>query len=149
MYTNDQNITHSLGFLRDVIDRRLQDFFQKENAPPFNYPELITEPGDTPLNHFVLQHQLNMEEFVILLLALAPHIQTNYVDSIIQSYLPAGGDFPEIGGVKGSNHRSMMPTGETALFILAGNDILKRIQASAYFSRTMFLLKKIFSSWKQ
>ena len=42
---------------------------------------------------------------------------------IVSEFLPNGGDFPEFGAVKGSNQRSILPTGETALFILAGNDL--------------------------
>jgi hypothetical protein len=42
--------------------------------------------------------------------------------------LPDGGDFPEFGGVKGASHRGTLPTGETAQFIIAGNDIAKRLE---------------------
>ena len=38
-------------------------------------------------------------------------------------YLPEGGDFPEFGGVRATNQRGILPTGETAQFILAGHDL--------------------------
>ena len=71
-----------------------------------------------------------------------PHIQPNFIDSIVQLHLPNGGEFPEIGGVKGNNHRGTIPTGETALFVLAGNDVLKRMHASYYFSPGHFFAKE-------
>jgi SpoVK/Ycf46/Vps4 family AAA+-type ATPase len=37
--------------------------------------------------------------------------------------------------VKGTNYRGMLPTGETIQFILAGNDIEKRIEVQKYFSK--------------
>lgn len=142
MQNHHYNINRSLDFLQDTIKSRLDDFFKKENAAAFSLPELKIEPDDAPLNHFLIRYQPTIEEYTILLLALMPHIQPSFLDSMIQQYFPAGGDFSEIGGVKGNNHRSTIPTGETALFILAGNDINKRMQASQYFSPNHFFAKE-------
>jgi len=133
-----QNIIRSLEFLREVCDKRLQSFFNKENASAISYPELTIEPDDSPLNHFIVNHRLNIEEYIILLLALAPHIQPGFLDTLVQQYLPNGGEFTEMGGAKGINHRGTLPTGETALFILGGNDLLRRMQVSHYFSAGHF-----------
>ncbi|POY36197.1 AAA family ATPase [Solitalea longa] len=135
------NIAHSLAFLRETINRRLQQFFQKDNVTPFIYPEIKIEEDNAPLNLFLVHYQLNIEEYIILLLALLPHIQPNFLDNIIQEFLPNGGEFPEIGGVKGNNHRGTLPTGETALFILAGNDIRKRMEVSFYLSPEHYFAK--------
>jgi len=128
-------------FLQEVINRRLQDFYHKDNSEPFSYPALKIEEDNSTLMHFIADYRLNVEECIILFLTLAPHIQPNFLDAIIQNYLPDGGNFPEMGGIKGNNHRSMLPTGETALFILAGTDVIKRIQASHYFSPLHFFVK--------
>lgn len=142
METNYLNIINSLRFLRETCDRRLQLFFNKENTETFSYPELKIEADDSPLNHFIIQHKLNIEEYIILLLALVPHIQSSFIDTIVQQYLPNGGEFAEIGGVKGNNHRGTIPTGETALFMLAGDDMFKKMQASYYFSPDHFFAKE-------
>src|SRR5215831_6354318 len=142
MSSQNNNIIPSLNFLSKVINRRLKEFFKKENAGPFSYPEIKLEDDHSPFNHFLFTHKINIEEYIILLLALVPHLQPNFIDPIVQSYLPNGGEFPEIGGVKGNNHRGTMPTGETALFILCGNDMLKRMQASGYFSPDHFFAKE-------
>ncbi|MDI3319775.1 ATP-binding protein [Pinibacter soli] len=138
MQATSQNIIQSLDFLKEVINRKLQHFFQKENEDAFVYPHIKLEQDDSPLSHFLVTRKVNIEEFVILLLALFPHVQPNFLDNIIQQYLPNGGDFAEIGCAKGNNHRGTIPTGETALFILAGNDVAKRLQASHYFSTEHF-----------
>ena len=125
-------------------------FFKKENNKTFAYPAIKSNKRDkSALNTFIHDHKLNNEELTILLLALMPHVQPNFLDAIIQQYLPNGGEFPEIGGVKGSNHRGTIPTGETALFIIAGNDIDKRIKASAYFSPDHFFAKENILSLQQ
>jgi Cdc6-like AAA superfamily ATPase len=142
MNTTVENITRSLLYLQDVINRRLQIFFQKENAEPFVYPELSLEPDNAPLNQLLVKHHMNIEEYIVLLLALAPHLQPSFLDTIIQQYLPNGGEFPEIGGVKGANHRGALPTGETAMFVLAGNDLHRRLHALNYFSEDHFFAKE-------
>lgn len=141
MNSAPDNITYSVSFLSNTINRRLQHFFQKDDAA-FSFPEIRLEQDNTPLNQFLVSHQVNIEEYVILLLSLVPHLQPNFLDTIIQQYLPNGGEFPEIGGIKGTNHRGTISTGETALFILAGNDITKRIQVSQYFSSDHFFAKE-------
>src|SRR5262249_33956572 len=91
--------------------------------------------GDASLFVQVLgHHQLSFEEHIILLLALAPHIRPNFLSEIIAEHLPEGGDFPQFGGVKGTNHRGILPTGETAQFILAGDDLEKRLDVQRLFS---------------
>ncbi|MCB0639770.1 MAG: ATP-binding protein, partial [Lewinella sp.] len=40
---------------------------------------------------------------------------------------------PVFGGVRGKNHRGILPTGETAQFILAGNDLDRRLAVQALF----------------
>jgi hypothetical protein len=134
---NFQNINQSLDFLHNVIDKRLQNYFSN-NGHDFNFPELKIEPDDAPLNHFLLEHKPNIEEFTILLLALIPHMQPNFLDRIVQNHLPQGGDFVEIGGVKLNNHRGMLPTGETAQFVLAGHDLSSRLRIMHYFSSEHF-----------
>ncbi|WP_223815852.1 ATP-binding protein [Adhaeribacter rhizoryzae] len=67
------------------------------------------------------------EELIIILLALVPHLQPAFYSHLIQEFFPEGGDFPEFGGVKGLNHRGILPTGETALFVLAGSNLEKRL----------------------
>src|SRR5690606_14788879 len=131
-----------MDYFQNVLEVRLQLFFSKENYDKLEYPEFQIEQGSAPLNHLLAKHQFNIEEFIILLLALSPHLKPNLLDGIIQQYLPNGGEFPEMGGVKGINHRSMLPTGETALFLLSGNDTEKRMQVMHYFSPDHFFAKE-------
>lgn len=73
-------------------------------------------------------------EHVLLLLALVPHVRPDFFGRIIGRFLPEGGDLPEFGGVRGENHRGVLPTGETAQFILAGDDLTARLEVQRLFS---------------
>jgi len=134
MIQDQHMILDSLDFLRKIVDSRCAFFFDQTNETSFSFPEFKIHSNGTQHNSFLTHHQFNIEEYTILLLALTPHIQPNFLDAIVQKFLPQGGDFAEIGGVKLNNHRGMLPTGETAQFILAGNDIANRLRVSEYFS---------------
>jgi hypothetical protein len=83
---------------------------------------------------------LSDDEYIAFLMALAPHVFPSFFESLIQEFLPEGGEFSEFGGVKGSNHRGVLPTGETVQFILAGDDLEKRLKVQEIFreSGTLF-----------
>ncbi|WP_240676251.1 ATP-binding protein [Botryobacter ruber] len=111
------------------------------NTEPDSYPDLLVEADGGPLDLFLREHPLNIEEYIILLLALMPHLQPNFLENIVLKYLPQGGDFPEMGGVKGASHRGMLPTGETVQFILAGDSLADRLRITRYFSSDHFFYR--------
>jgi len=82
------------------------------------------------------------DTWFIVMLTLMPHVYPSFFESIIMEHLPNGGDFPEIGGVKAANHRGMLPTGETLQFILAGNDITRRLRLLQLFGEEHFFYRQ-------
>lgn len=62
--------------------------------------------------------------------------------STIQGALPRAGDFPQIGGSRGKSFRGFLPTGETALFLLAGKDAAKRVELHHLFSENHLFAKE-------
>lgn len=142
--TNYQNITHSLSFLEAVIRNRFQLFFNKEapTSEELSYPCLTIQQDDSELARLLTRYSLTSEEYIILLLSLLPHLQPHLIDKLVQYHLPEGGDFQEIGGAKIGNHRAMLPTGETAQFIIAGNDLGKRLHIQALLLGDSILVKE-------
>lgn len=61
---------------------------------------------------------------------------------IFAKHLPEGGDFLAFGGVRGTNHRAILPTGETALFLLAGDDFERRAEMQKLFSSHHWFAQK-------
>ncbi|MFW6328227.1 MAG: ATP-binding protein, partial [Bacteroidota bacterium] len=105
----------ALQFLRNVILSRLETELKgnRKDLPAFSTDDSV----NSELFRFIDKNGLSNEETVILLLALIPHIDPGFFGSVISAYLPNGGDFPEFGGTKGKNHRGILPTGETVLYI--------------------------------
>lgn len=86
------------------------------------------------LKNFLCEHELPIEAQVLILIALAPHVDADFYDRTIQNALPQAGDFPQIGGARGKSFRGFLPTGETALFLLTGRNAAQRIQLQQLFS---------------
>ncbi|HZY35742.1 MAG TPA: ATP-binding protein [Mucilaginibacter sp.] len=116
MFKNiETNIQPFTGYLKAVI--------QKDYAIQWDLTALI----DSIIEEFEkYRSHLTPQECMIFLIAYIPHIYPNFYDEVIREAMPQGGDFPEFGGVRGTNHRGLLPTGETAQFIIAGNDLEKR-----------------------
>jgi hypothetical protein len=137
------NIRQSLQLLQQVIRNRLESHFKKEERELSSFfPAIQIKQDNTPLHDFIIKNQLTIEEYIVLLVALVPHIQPTFFENIIQEVLPQGGDFAEFGGVKGPNQRSILPTGETALFVLAGNELQRRLQMQQMFGPEHFFYKE-------
>ena len=128
-----------IGNLRKIIVQRIESHF---NQTPLSFNSWLSETFQESLVKPEISSQMPQlktnEEWIILVLAIIPHVQPNFFESILTEYLPNGGDFPEFGGVKGTNHRGLLPTGETAQFIIGGNDIVKRLEVQSLFEEKHF-----------
>lgn len=129
-----------ISYLKSIIQIRLEKQFKGKSI---GITEIKTEDlDDSELSEFIKKNKFTQSEIVTLLLALIPHVSPQFLNNIIFEYLPNGGDFPEIGGTKGKNHRGILPTGETVLYILAGKDIKKRIEVSKLFDESHLFARK-------
>lgn len=128
------------NYFVDRLNARLAFELKKENElKKVPFPNL--KSSNSFLDAFVMKEQLSEDEVVVLLLTLLPHVKPNFISTIISDHFPAGGEFPEFGGVKGKNHRGILPTGETAVYILAGNDIPKRLKMTKWLQHDNVLIQ--------
>lgn len=126
------NLQLALDWLKTVVTSRLRAHLGQEEH--FAIGPLNLCGGPSSLSSFIENCNLGCEEFTLLMLAFAPQLHPNFFGQIIAEHLPEGGDFPEFGGIKGTNHRGILPTGETAQFILAGDDLEQRLAVQQLFS---------------
>ena len=138
-----KSIKSLLKYLEEVIKVRLSEHFTPETV--FNtdgVPLPSVDSDNSPLPDFIRKNNLTHNEIIMLLSALAPHVDPVFFDDIIQNNIPGQGDFPQFGGLRGRNHRGFLPTAETVLFILAGNDLEKRFACEELFSNDHLFSKK-------
>lgn len=117
-----------LNWFDRVLDARFRLHFEKDCehddiraiVPPSlegqasEYASLVDELG------------LGLDERLVLILALIPHIRPQLLDTFFVSNKNFDRAFTEFGGYQGRTHSGFLPTCETAVFVLAGNDLAKR-----------------------
>lgn len=131
MISSEKNalaVNQYLKFLSEILQQRLKQYFEKGQQPPKlrDIQKLVSAKDDSELSTFIRESSLSPEEIIVVLLAIAPHVRLEFFDSLINQHLSEAGDFPQIGGTRGKQSRGFLPTGETALFILAGDNLHRR-----------------------
>lgn len=137
---SDSCLLAGIDYLKRFTEWRLRNHFGEAAAWDETYPA----PHDSDLSsfaRFVRQYEPTHEELIVLLTALVPHIVPGFFDQIAGQFFAQGAEFPEFGGVKGKNHRGLLPTGETALFLLAGANPEARLRMLPVFQQDQFLFK--------
>jgi hypothetical protein len=126
-------VQHAFAVLELALAQRLRHSLNPDdkrgNAEALPLPQLpaaIDRYGS-----FVHEYDLDGNAQLLLLLALAPRVKPDFVDGIVQRLQPGAGDYPQLGGVRGRQHRGFIPTGDTALFLLAGDDFAARLHWQA------------------
>jgi hypothetical protein len=130
---NSQAIQAELDWLEKVVDTRLKLYFAVEadysSIGEIPAPELA---ADSPYAQLVQDLALETAGRLLLALALAPHVQPQLLDYFFLRNTSYDRKFTEFGGVDAKHHSGFLPTGETALFLLAGDDKQARISFQTY-----------------
>ena len=134
-----------LEWLALVIERRLQRYFDKQapGSPPLPDDSLPPPPlraSDGPYAAALSRHHLDASERLLLALALAPLLRPQLLDVLWTRNEATGRTFTEFGGRQDAGG-GFVPTGETACFLLAGDDLAQRLQAMHRLAPTGRLLQ--------
>ncbi len=129
-----------IEWFNQVLTVAIQLYFHQESEykqlkdvyPPRNgWMEAVTGQTDT-----------NFEERIVIMLALMPHICPQILDIFFVQNKNFDRQYTEFGGWKGLSHGGFLPTGETASFILAGEDVEKRKEVIHMFSKSHWFYGK-------
>ena len=138
------NLPRELRYLEEFIIYRIRNSRSEHAQTPMPLMPSLNH-WKLPLRDYIAKNQLTQGEALLLLLALAPHVQPDLLDNAIATGLNnSGGEFPQLGGVRseGKNFRGFLPTGDTALFLIGDGDYDNRINARELFSADHFFSKK-------
>ena len=125
-------LAQDLDLLVARIQARLQTHLQQGQAEQDSQAQGPSADANAPLTQTQAPFEgLSETEKTILLIALAPHIRPQILDIFPTLRQGQQQPYTEFGGQMGQNHLGFLPTGETALFILAGNDIEARFATQA------------------
>lgn len=130
------------NYLFDLIQHRLNKSINEtyKMAGPAMPP---VGKWNKNLSSFINQNNVDKNASVLLLIALAPYVYPHLFDDASAGIL-GDHNFPKIGGTKGKNFRGFLPTGETAFFIISGDNPQKRSDVQSLFQADhLFADKKV------
>lgn len=131
------SIVQSLSFLERVVEARLEYHFKQTGLPHPRLDTVLMHHLDdpSPFSGFIREFRPSYEEYVVLLTALVPHLYASFFDNLFKEYLLPSVSFPAVGGVRLKDYRGFLPTGETTLFILAGEELEMRLNVQQIFGK--------------
>lgn len=96
--------------------------------------------GPSPYGAAVDNHRLDGHERLALILALIPWVRPQALDPLLLRNGALDRPFTEFGGIAMAR-RGFVPTRETALFLIAGDDLALRTRSLAMFSSEAALVR--------
>ncbi|MBB5636877.1 AAA+ superfamily predicted ATPase [Pedobacter cryoconitis] len=138
MQQNALSLKAEMDWLARVIETRMDLYWGRpctyQQVTEVSPPLLKTE--DSVYAQIVNYYRFNFEERIVLLLALAPHLLPHLLDVFFVKNSGYDRVFTEFGGITGQNFNGFLPTGETAAFILAANNLEERFAVIRLFNET-------------
>ncbi len=134
MASNALTLETELAWFSAVAKMRIDQKFERElpqNEAMLQPPE--HDPEASIYANFIQHYGMSPEERLIVLLALIPYIRPQLLDLFFQTDEQLNRGCTALGGIQGKMHGGFLPTGETALFLLAGDDLQARFEYQQMF----------------
>jgi ATPase family associated with various cellular activities (AAA) len=125
-----ENTARELAWLSAAIAARLTSFFAEAGAPGELPAPPVLDPASA-YGRLVAEAGLDPAARLTLALALAPHVLPSLLDPFFVRNTAIDRPFSEFGGRAGA--QTFLPTGESAVFLVAGADVAARVRAAALF----------------
>ena len=122
-----------IDWFQRVLDVSIRLYFRQECDLSSVYD--IPLPMAGPLWKALLPEQVDptFDEWMVLMLALMPHLSPQMLDIFFVHNKNFDRPYTEFGGWKGLSHGGFLPTGETAVFLLAGDRVERRLEVVRLF----------------
>lgn len=142
--TNASTIERELEWFHKLILLRGKVTFElskpEEEIQQLEIPDVTNQ--DSNYAQLIKKHNMSMEERLVLILALIPHVKPSSLDLLHMKNELYDMPFTEFGGVKHDRHKGYLPTGETAIFLLAGDNLNRRFELLRLFARNHFFISE-------
>lgn len=132
-------IEQRMAWLAEIIDTRLKIYFGHECAYS-SIEELSTKDDDQWYTLLGKHGGLSFADKIMLWLSVTPLLKPQLLDSFYVKNQDIDNRFSEFGAYRAAQFNGLIPTLDTLLFILCGDDLQKRIFYLNHFNRHHFLL---------
>ena len=126
-------ISIHIDWFNQILTTAIQLYFQQECE--YSMLEEIGVPNDDWIENIINHRNISMNERIVIMLALMPHVSPQLLDIFFVQNKNFDRQYTEFGGWKGLSHGGFLPTGETASFIIAGDDMKKKKNVIQMFQR--------------
>lgn len=133
-------LTPHIDWFNRVLATAIQLYFRQ--GCEYSSIEEVTPPDDGWLEDVTGQQDISFDDRVIIMLALMPHTCPQALDIFFVQNKNFDRQYTEFGGWKGLSHGGFLPTGETAAFIIAGDDMEKKKTVIRMFQRDYWFYTK-------
>ena len=117
-------LTAHIDWFGKVLTVAIQLYFRQ--GCEYSSIEEVAPPADGWLEKVTGEAGISFGERMVIMLALMPHTCPQGLDIFFVQNKDFDRQYTEFGGWKGLSHGGFLPTGETASFILAGDDMEKK-----------------------
>lgn len=130
-------ITAHIDWFNRMLTVAIQLYFRQ--GCEYTSIEEVGPPADGWLEDMTGRQEITFNERTAIMLALMPHICPQALDIFFVQNKDFDRPYTEFGGWKGLSHGGFLPTGETASFIIAGEDMEKKKAVIRMFQRDHWL----------
>lgn len=138
---NSEFIDKELDWFRLILDTRMKlhagEALGGQPLELHSPPEL--NAVDAAYAEVIRELDMSAAERLVLILSYLPHIRPDALDPFFIQNRSLDRRFTEFGGQTGLAHGGFLPTAETAMFLLAGEDTHLRLQYRPLFSHEHYL----------
>lgn len=137
---NAMFLEQELGWVVSLIETRINLHFDQQtpSSDIWDMTAPSLEDDSSMYVNFLRHYEMEIAERVAVILTLLPNLRPQVLDVFLQSNTQLKRGFTEFGGTQGKYHGGFLPTGETLLFLLAGNDLQTRLTVQKLFDRDHF-----------
>lgn len=135
------DIKKDATWLAQIISNRIRN--KSYNYKDLECPQLSTK---SLYSQFIADMNMSVDERILFIAALIPNIINDfYIERLSEKYFDpnergmASRPIHNTGYVKSPSSESYLPTGHTILYIIAGNDLIKKAELIEYFTQKKFL----------
>lgn len=127
-------------WFNQALTTSIQLYFRQECE--YSSLEEVAPPQNGWLEEVTKVSDIAFGERIVIMLALMPHVCPQILDIFFVQNKDFDRQYTEFGGWKGLSHGGFLPTGETASFILAGEDTEKRKEVIRLFQKDHWFYTK-------
>lgn len=141
---NARALERELEWFNRVLNFRIEDYFAKGEQGNGDIRELSPpdlENDTSGYAQILREYAMGFDERLLFTLCLIPHVRPQLLDIFLSPSPTTNRAYTEFGGWKGKSHTGFLPTAETAVFLLAGQNLQRRFDALALFDEKHFFTR--------